>query len=63
MIGKSKKETAEQKLLKMIEATSDSGQKAKTEQKVLKKQTLLSVLKTVNQVLTFGVVAAIIFIS
>ena len=44
MLAKSNKETAEQKLLKMIEATSGTG-KVKVDQNVLKKQTFLSVLK------------------
>ncbi len=51
-----KQETAEQKLLKMIEASAGAAAQApKTEVKVKKKQTFLSVLKTGNKVL-FGLV-------
>lgn len=52
-----KKETAEQKLLKMIEASSSDGSAAsKARQKVSKKQDLLTVLKTINKLLLLGVV-------
>ena len=62
MLAKIKKETAEQKLLKMLEVSSGAGQ-ARAEQKVLKKQTLLSVLKIVNQLLTAGVIASFVFLA
>src|SRR5689334_11482266 len=63
MTDKTKKETAEQKLLKMIETTSGGVEQAKAEQKVLKKQTFLSILKTINQILTIGVVCSVIFLG
>ncbi len=62
MSDKNKKETAEQKLLKMIE-TAGGNQQVKAEQKVLKKQTFLSVLKMVNQILTIGVVCSVVFLA
>jgi len=52
-----KKETAEQKLLKMIEASSSDGSaSSKTRQKVSKKQDLLTILKTVNKFMLVGVI-------
>ncbi|MBP9853994.1 MAG: hypothetical protein KBD53_03900 [Candidatus Omnitrophica bacterium] len=53
-----KKETAEQKLLKMIEASSTDGiaSSNKAHQKVLKKQDLLTVLKSINKLLLVGII-------
>ena len=54
-----KKETAEQKLLKLIEASSGMGiATAKAQQQVVKKQNVLSVVKFVNQILLAGVIVA-----
>lgn len=58
------KETAEQKLLKMIE-TSSSGEAekaSKTEKKVVKKQNILSLVKTVNKVMLVALIIAIAFL-
>ena len=62
MMALAKKETAEQKLLKMIETTS-SAQTVKAQQSVLNKQSLLSVLKTVNQFLMIGLIVAVVFLA
>ena len=57
-------ETAEQKLLKMIETSSGTQSPAiKAEQKVIKKQSFLAVLKTVNNILVAGVVMTGIFFA
>ena len=59
-----KKETAEQKLLKMIEASSSSeGGVSKTQLRVAKKQSLLAVVKTSNKFLFFGIIIAGIFLA
>lgn len=51
-----KKETAEQKLLKMIEASSTDGSaSSKARLKVSKKQDLLTVLKSINKFLLLGI--------
>lgn len=51
MTAKTTKETAEQKLLRMIESSSTAAATAKTQQKVVKKQTLLTVVRLANQLL------------
>lgn len=54
----SPQQTAEQKLLKMIESAGAAEVKTKTEQRVLKKQSLLTTLKSVNKILSLGVLLA-----
>ena len=56
-----KKETAEQKLLKMIEASAGPSQQAsaKTQKKVSSKQSVTSVIKAINNILLVGVLFAI----
>ena len=57
-----KKETAEQQLLKLIEASSGAGSVAasvKTTKQVSRKQSLLSVVKTVNRFLLVGIIAVV----
>ena len=50
------KETAEQKLLKMIETSSDAtATSSKQEQKIVKKQNVLTIIKTCNRVLLAGI--------
>ena len=52
-------ETAEQKLLKMLEASAGPGVVAnKTEEKVVKKRTLLTIVKISNKVLLASVILA-----
>ncbi len=59
-----KKETAEQKLLKMIEASGGATvQSAQAQKKVVKKQGLVSVIKAVNQILFFGVIVSVLFLA
>lgn len=59
-----KKETAEQKLLKMIEDSSGADVSvSKTKQKVVKKQNTLSVMKLLNKLLIIGVLGAIAFLG
>jgi len=56
MVAK-QKETAEQKLLKMIEASSGEGAvTTKTHQKVVKKQDALTLVRTSNKLLILGVI-------
>ena len=55
------KETAEQKLLKMIEAGGSSGA-SKTQKKVARKQGFLSALKLINKVLIIGVIALVVLL-
>ena len=54
-----KKETAEQKLLKMIEASGKGAGSSKSQAKVKSKQNVLSVVVAVNRILTFVVAIAI----
>ena len=63
MMATAKKETAEQRLLKMIETSSGSVQNAKTQQTVISKRSLLTVLKSVNQVLTIVLLASVAFLA
>lgn len=59
-----KKETAEQKLLKMIEDSSGADVSvSKTKQKVAKKQNTLSLMKVANKVLIVGVLGSIVFLG
>jgi len=63
MVAK-RKETAEQKLLKMIEASSgENVAAAKTKQKVVKKRDALFLVKFSNSVLVLGVIAAILYLG
>lgn len=59
-----KKETAEQKLLKLIEASAGTGAVAvsKGKQQVIPKQSVLSVIKLVNNVLLIAVCASVLFL-
>ena len=58
-----KKETAEQKLLKMIEASSATAvATGKTQLRIVSKQNLLSIIRQVNQILMGGIVIAGIFL-
>ena len=58
------KETAEQKLLKMIEASSDAATApAKTQEKVVQKQSVLSVIKKINLFLIVGAVGAAVLLA
>lgn len=57
-----KKETAEQKLLKMIEASS-KGDASVAGKKVSQKQGLLVALKTFNKFLFFGLIASVLFLA
>ena len=58
-----KQETAEQKLLKMIEVSSvGDSESVKTHSKVTRKESALSLTKKINFVLIFGVVVAAIFL-
>src|SRR3972149_7306200 len=58
-----KKETAEQKLLKMIEVSSGGAVTAtKTQQKVVKKQNILTIIKTSNLVLMFVVIVSVLLL-
>lgn len=57
-------ETAEQKLLKMIEASSGAGTApTKTQEKVAQKQSVLSVIKKINLFLIVSVIGATIFLA
>lgn len=57
------KETAEQKLLKMIEASSGGAVTgAKTQQKVAKKQNILTIIKTSNLVLLFVGIGSVLLV-
>ena len=60
-----KKETAEQKLLKLIETSSGGAAVAAkaSQQQVVKKQNVLSVVKFVNQALILGVVVAAVLLA
>jgi len=59
-----KKETAEQKLLKMIETSAGPDAiSSKTQQKVRKKQSLLTMIKGINKLLVVGLIMAIVFLS
>lgn len=59
-----KKETAEQKLLKMIEDSSGGDVSAsKTKQKVAKKQNVLSFMKVLNKLLIVGLIASVAFLG
>jgi hypothetical protein len=58
----SNQQTAEQKLLKMIESAGATEVKTKTEQKVLKKQSLLSTLKSLNKILSIGVIISGVYL-
>ncbi len=58
-----KKETAEQKLLKMIEASSTDASSNKAHQKVLKKQDLLTVLKSINKLLLLGIIFVVCLVG
>ncbi len=59
-----KKETAEQKLLKMIETNvGPEVSTAKVEQKVVTKQGFLIALKTLNKFLIVGVVVAFLYLA
>ena len=54
-----KKETAEQKLLKMIEVSADPSQETKVKQKISKKQNILGFIKTINKLLILVVVGLV----
>lgn len=60
-----KEETAEQKLLKMIEAGSEGkGQsEKKSSQKVSQKQNILTVLKTAGKVLMLALILSVLFLG
>ena len=58
-----KKETAEQKLLKMIEASAGPGaESSKTQKKTVKSQSVLSIIKLANKILIVAVVIAVLFL-
>lgn len=59
-----KKETAEQKLLKMIEASSgDAGPGSRARQKTSKRQDALSLLKSVNRILLVLIVVMAVMVG
>ncbi len=58
MIAAAKKETAEQKLLKMIESSAEGKESVKTQQKVVHKQNTLQLVRLINKVLLVGIVLA-----
>lgn len=54
------KETAEQKLLKMIETSSGSAESKRTQSTVAKRQGSVSIIKTFNRLLIAGVFLAVV---
>lgn len=58
-----KKETAEQKLLKMMEASSGNPDSEKTQKKVAKKENFLTIIKTCNKIFIVGVILAALFLA